>query len=329
MANLKLTIQTGDYESVRALKDGTVRPDGIELEFPEFPGAREIHQRVAGGEYDIGEFNAGAYMADRSRGRPVTALPVYLHRRFRHGFAFVNTSKGIDEPRDLIGRRVGGTNFGPAGNIWVRGILENDYGVPHASITWVTEREEDGDFDYHEGLTVERIAGGRDLDEMLLTGELDAMISPDVPRGIRERDPRVGRLFPDYKELEIAYYRKTGIFPIMHVTTIREEIVEENPWVVKSLMDAFEEAKRINYRRMVNPRIVPLAWYQSAWEEQQELLGPDPWSYGLTGINRKNLETMAGYVHQQGMTGRLMALEELFPQEAFGWSADPKAGSGV
>ncbi len=196
MANLKLTIQTGDYESVRALKDGTVRPDGIDLVFPEFPGTREIHQRVAGGEYDVGEFNAGAYMADRSRGRPVTALPVYLHRRFRHGFAFVNTSKGIDEPKDLIGRRVGGTNFGPAGNIWVRGILENDYGVPHASITWVTERGEDGDFDYHEGLTVERIADGRDLDEMLLTGELDAMNSPTSPGVSASGIPVSGVCFP-------------------------------------------------------------------------------------------------------------------------------------
>ena len=325
MANLQLTIQTGDYESVRALKEGTVKPDGIDLVFPEFPGTREIHMRVAEGEYDVGEFNAGAYMADRSRGRPVTALPVYLHRRFRHGFAFVNTSKGIEKPTDLIGKRVGGTNFGPAGNIWVRGILENDYGVPHSSITWVTERDEDGNFDYHDGLTVERISADQDLDEMLLTGELDAMISPNVARGIRERDPRVGRLFPDYKDIEIEYFRKTGIFPIMHVTTIKEEIVRENPWVVKSLMDAFEEAKQINYKRMVNPRIVPLAWYQSAWEEQQEILGPDPWSYGLTGINRKNLETMASYVQQQGMTDRLMPLEDLFPDEAFDWSANTNA----
>ncbi len=325
MANLQLTIQTGDYESVRALKEGTVKPDGIDLVFPEFPGTREIHMRVAEGEYDVGEFNAGAYMADRSRGRPVTALPVYLHRRFRHGFAFVNTSKSIEKPTDLIGKRVGGTNFGPAGNIWVRGILENDYGVPHSSITWVTERDEDGNFDYHDGLTVERISADQDLDEMLLTGELDAMISPNVARGIRERDPRVGRLFPDYKDIEIEYFRKTGIFPIMHVTTIKEDIVRENPWVVKSLMDAFEEAKQINYKRMVNPRIVPLAWYQSAWEEQQEILGPDPWSYGLTGINRKNLGTMAGYVQQQGMTDRLMPLEDLFPDEAFDWSANTNA----
>jgi 4,5-dihydroxyphthalate decarboxylase len=181
----------------------------------------------------------------------------------------------------------------------------------------VTERDEDSNFDYHPDLRVERIAPGRDLDDMLAAGELDATISPSVARGIREGDPRVGRLWPDYKDIEIAYFQATGIFPIMHVTIVREDIVRDNPWAVKSLLDAFEAAKQDAYRRLVNPRIVPLAFYQSAWEEQRELLGPDPWEYGLTPANRRNLETMARYVRQQGMTDRVMTLEELFPAEAF------------
>ena len=318
MSKVKLRVLTGEYESVRALREGAVTAEGIDLDFVPYPGTRQIHIMVHKGEdFDIGEYNAGAYMAKRCRGTPFTALPVFLHRRFRQGFVFVNVSKGIEKPADLIGKRVGGTNFAPAGNLWIRGILENDYGVPHRSITWVTERDEDAEFEYHQGLKVERIAPGGDLDDMLAAGELDAMISPNVARGIRERDPRIGRLFPNYKQVEIDYFKRTGIFPIMHVTTIREEIVDRHPWIVQSLTKAFDEAKKLAYKRLINPRIVPLAWYQTAWEEEREILGSDPWEYGLSPINRKNLETLIGYVHQQGLTDRRMSLEELFPAGAF------------
>lgn len=316
MAKLKLSIQTGDYEIVRALKEGAVEPEGIELQFPKFTGAREIHQQMARGEFDVGEFNAGAYMANKSRGHPVTAIPVYLHRRFRHGFAFINSNKGINKPVDLIGKRIGGTNFAPAGNIWIRGILENDYSVPHRSITWVTDRAEDGDFDYHPDLKIEIIKEGHNLEEMLIAGEIDAMISPNVVQAVNDSESPVEHLFPDYKEVEIDYYKNTGIFPIMHVTTLKEDIYEKNPWAVKSLMDAFEEAKQIAYKLLVNPRIVPLAWYRSAWDEERQLLGDDPWAYGLSDINRKNIMTLSNFVHQQGMTDRLMTVEELFAKEA-------------
>lgn len=309
---LKLTLLTGQYEIVRALNEGAVEPEGIELVIPKFPGTRELHIHMARQEHDIGEYNAGAYMAGKSRGWPLTALPVFLHRRFRHGFIFINKSKKIEKPTDLIGKRIGGTNFAPAGNLWVRGILENDYGVPHRSITWVTERDEDGEFDYHDELKIERIGPNDDLDDMLAAGELDAIISPDVARGIREGDPRIGRLFPDYKEVEKQYYKDSGIFPIMHVTTIRQSIVDQHPWVIDSLMDAFEKAKQIAYKRLVNPRVVPLAWYQTAWEEERALLGQDPWEYGLSEVNRKNLELLIGYVHQQGLTERRITIEELF-----------------
>lgn len=310
---LKLRVLVGEYESVRALREGVVQPDGIELDFVTFPGTRAIHQMLAGEEgWDIGEFNVGAFISDVSLGRPVTGLPVYLHRRFRHGFAFINNNAGIKEPKDLIGKRIGGTNFAPAGNLWVRGILENDYGVDHKTITWVTERDEDGSFEYPDDLKIERIGKDQDLDEMLLSGEIDAMISPGVPEAIEERDPRVSRLFPDYKDREIAYFNDTGIFPIMHVTMIRREVVDENPWIVEPLVTAFEKAKNIAYERLANPRIVPLAWYQTAWEEQQELLGADPWEYGLTPANRHNLQTIIRYVHQQGLTEREMTIEEIF-----------------
>lgn len=318
MAKLKLKVLTGAYEIVRALREGSVSPDGIDLEIIASPGARELHEMISRGDgFDVGEFNAAAYIAKRARGSPFTAVPVFLHRRFRHGFIFVNTSKGIAEPADLIGRRIGGTSFAPAGNVWVRGILENEYGVPHRSIAWLTQHDEQAEFEFHPDLRIERIAPDGDLQEMLLEGELDAMISPSVVRGIEEGDRRVARLFPDYKEVEVAYYQKTGLFPIMHVTIVRERLVEEHPWVVKSLVDAFEASKRAAYRRLADPRIVPLAWYQTDREEESRLLGPDPWEYGLSETNRRNLETLAGYVHQQGLSGRRVGLDDLFPEPAF------------
>jgi len=312
MAKVNIKALTGQYEIVRALREGAVEVEGIDLEFLSFPGTRDIHVPEIREAADLGEFNAGAYMGNKCRGHKLTALPIFLHRRFRHGFVFINKSKGIEAPKDLIGKRIGGTNFAPAGNLWARGILENDYGVPHSSITWVTERDEDGDFEYHADLKVERIGEDQDLDDMLATGDLDAIISPNVARGITEGDDRIGRLWEDYKDVEIAYYKATGIFPIMHVTTIRQEIVDEHPWVVNSLIKAFDEAKKIAYRRLTNPRIVPLAFYRTAWEEERALLGDDPWEYGLSDANRKNLETLIGYVHSQGLTDRRMTIEELF-----------------
>jgi len=147
---------------------------------------------------------------------------------------------------------------------------------------------------------------------MLAAGDVDAVLHPEILRPFAERDPRVARLFPDYKRVEIEYYRRTGIFPIMHVTAIRKEIADEHPWAAQSLMRAFEESKQIAYRRLENPRIVPLAWYREAWEEQLNLLGSDPWEYGLGARNRNNLETAIGYSHECGLISCRPTLEQLF-----------------
>jgi 4,5-dihydroxyphthalate decarboxylase len=293
--------------------EGAVKADGIELTVLSGAGSRERHWRMArGNEYDICEFNACAYFMARDHGVRWSAIPVFLHRRFRHGFIFINTTKGIKEPSDLIGRRVGGTNFQPAGSIWARGILEEYFGVPHKKLTWITERAEDIEFTPPPGLTIEMIPPQKSLDDMLAAGELDAMISPTFPRPFLKGDKRVARLFPNYKEVEIDNFRNTGIFPIMHVTVIRQEIVDNHPWVAASLARAFNEAKRIAYERVRNPRVVPLAWFSAAWEEQIEILGRDPWVYGLGPANRKNLEAAIRYTHQQGLIRREIPLAELF-----------------
>jgi 4,5-dihydroxyphthalate decarboxylase len=309
---LALSFACGDYEITRPLIDGTVEPDGIDLRVLSAAGSRERHWRMARhNEYDVCEFNACSYFMARERGFRWNAIPVFLHRRFRHGFIFINTAKNIQKPTDLIGKRVGGTNFQPAGCIWARGILEEYFGVPHVEITWVTERPEDVPFTPAAGLKIEMISSTQSLDDMLATGELDAMISPNFPKPFLQGDKRVARLFPDYKDVEVDYFRRTGIFPIMHVTVVRQEILDENPWVASSLVQAFDKAKHITYERVRNPRVVPLAWFRSAWEEQEAVLGCDPWAYGLGEGNRKNLETALRYTHQQGLISRELPLSEL------------------
>jgi 4,5-dihydroxyphthalate decarboxylase len=227
---LELSFACGDYEITRPLAEGAVKPDGIDLTVLTGAGSRERHWRMArGNEYDVCEFNSCAYFMARDRGVSWTAIPVFTHRRFRHGFVFINTTKGIKSPADLIGRKVGGTNFQPAGNIWARGILEEFFGVPHKKLIWITERPEDIEFTPPPGLKIEMIPRGKSLDDMLVEGELDAMISPSFPRPFLKGDKRIARLFPNYKQVEADYFRATGIFPIMHVTVIRRELSTSTP----------------------------------------------------------------------------------------------------
>lgn len=312
-AKLHLTLACGDYEIIRALKEGRVTPEGIELEVRTGmdPGTRHaamIRERA----FDVSELSLSSYLMAKARGAALTAIPVFLHRRFRHGFVFINAGKGIHHPADLVGRKIGVKSFQATANVWLRGILEHEYRVPHKALQWVIGGEEAVGFTPPAGLPCTRLARGQAMEAMLAEGELDAMLDPDVITPIAHRDPRVRRLFEDYKTLEIEYFRRTGIFPIMHVTAIKQELVEQHPWLAASLMTAFERAKALAYERLRNPRIVPLAWFLSALEEQHNVLGNDPWAYGLGEPNQKNLETLVDYACEQGLIDRRLALAELF-----------------
>ena len=310
---IPLTLACGDYEIVRALKDGAVRPDGIDLTVLTEMDSTTRHWRfIRNRDFDMAETSASSYLAARDQGQDVTALPVFLHRRFRHGFIFINTQKGIRKPADLIGRRIGLKAFLVTAGLWLRGILEHEYGVPHTSVEWFTEIDEEVDFTPHPRLKLTQLAHDKSVPEMLAAGELDAVLHADLIKPIVDKDPRVARLFPDYKAEEIGYYRKTGIFPIMHVLGIKQEIVDRHPLVPINMMQAFERAKALAMRRLENPRIVPLAWYREAWEEQEEILGKDPWEYGLSERNRHNIETLAQYAHEQGLTRKRLSADDLF-----------------
>lgn len=316
---VKLSMMTGKYEIVRALLDGTVQPKGIEIVPARYPGSRDIHTRVAVGDgADINEFNGGQYCIVKDMGRDIIGIPVFLHRRFRHGFIFINKNAGIKSPKDLIGRRIGMNSYGPAAHYWMRGHLEHDFGVPHRSITYVVERHEDvKSIEPPADLKIELLPKGKDVEQMLLDGELDVIMAPGVPKAAAERDPRIGHLWENYVDVEKNYFRRTGFFPIMHITTLPQEIVAKHPWVVESLTHAFEEAKQLAFKRLANPRIVPLAWFRTDWEDERHFLGRDPWEYGLSEVNRKNYDLLAQFVHEQGMTSRRMTLQDLFAKEAF------------
>jgi 4,5-dihydroxyphthalate decarboxylase len=310
---LQLSFACGDYEIMRALKEGIVRPEGIELTVLTDMAASPRHWRfLRRREFDIAEVSGSGYIAARDHGLPFRAIPVFPHRRFRHGFIFVNSSKGIRKPADLIGRKAGTKGYLFTAGLWMRGILEHDYGVPHNSIEWLSEIDEDVDFTPPPGLRISQVRQGESLDDMLVAGEIDALFSPDLIGPLTAGDTRVARLFPNYKQEEVAFYRRTGIFPIMHVVGIKQEIVERHPWVAANMYKACNEAKALAMQRMVNPRIVPLAWYRESWEEQEQILGKDPWEYGLTERNTRNLERLVSYSHEQGITRRRPALDELF-----------------
>lgn len=325
MSKLTLTVACGDYDIVRPLKEGLVEAEGLDLIFLSDMGPRERHWRMGRKhEFDVCEENVGAYFMVRDQSEPLSAIPVFLHRRFRHGFVFINPNSGIREPKDLNGKVVGGTNFQPAANIWMRGVLQQFYGVDHRSITWLVDRSEDIAFTPPPGLRIEMKKTDKALSDMLADGDIPAMISPTLPRPFVNGDKRIQRLFPNYKDVELAYFKQTGIFPIMHVTTVKKEIVAKYPWVSTNLVKAFEQSKQLAYRRLANPRMVPLAFVRTALEEQEETLGKDPWSYGLTPVNRNNLETVQRYCHQQGLIGRIEPLENLFEDTDLG----DAAGSG-
>lgn len=310
---VELTLACGDYEIVRPLRDGSVCPDGIELTILTEMDSTTRHWRfLRGSQFDVAEVSLSSYLAAKTRDMPIAAIPVFLHRRFRHGFIYINNASGIRQPKDLIGRKVGVKSYLVTAALWLRGILESEYGVPHKSIDWYAELDEDVDFVPLDGLKLHRLPHDRSVEQMLVDGEIDGLLHPDLIDPIVNRDPRVGRLFPDYKAEEIAYYGKTGIFPIMHALGIRSHIVERHPWIPVNLYEAFDEAKRIAIKRMQDPRRVPLAWYRAALDEQTEIMGPDPWAYGLTSQNRKVLETAVGYAHQQGLIARTPQLSELF-----------------
>lgn len=311
MAKLRLSLACGDYEIMRPLLDGTVQPDGIELTVLTKDRAR-ILQTSRRQECDLAEFNITRYFSDSEGDSDLFALPVFPHRRFRLGFIFVNTNAGIKEPRDLIGRSLVIRGERPAAAVWLRGVLNEHFGVAYDQLKIVDPMGLLGEAPSTSVAGVGPNDWQARSEQMLLDGEADAMISAGVPPSFIRADPRIDRLFPDFNDRDVAYYRQTKIFPIMHAVTIQRSLIERAPWAPINLLRAFSEAKAIAYNRAINPRTAPLAFFQKAWEDQQSILGPDPWTYGMNDANRHNLQTIVRYTAEQGLVSTPRSLDDLF-----------------
>jgi len=315
MAKLRLTLACGDYDLTRALLEGRVQPDGIELIPLSMPSPERHWRMIRNKEFDVCEFSMCQYMVAKSKGEPLIAIPVFPHRRFRHSYIFVNSKAGIKSPKDLEGKRVGLRSSQNTAGLWIRGMFQHYYKVSLKKIQWITQDEEPVTVKAKTGLKIERVPAGDTIDEMLVRGELAAAIYPDILPSFTRGDKAVKRLFEDPVKEERRFFKDTGFFPIMHTVVIRQALVDQYPWIAKSLQNAFQKAKEICYRRMEDPRKVTLAWFMHYWEEQKKILGPDPWIYGLKE-NQKHLESMVAFAYEQGLIPQKFQLAELFIQSA-------------
>src|SRR5438034_375507 len=275
MSKLKLTFACGDYDFLRPLFDGTVTAPGIDLNVLTMASPERHGKMLRHEEFDICELSLVGYLVARDRGCNYTAIPVFPHRRFRHSYMIKRTGCGIEKPADLNGKRVGLDTLQNSAGLWMRGILQDHYGVDLKTIEWWCQEEEDVPFKPAAWMKLHRVPPGKDIDRMLLEGELEAAIYPETLPSIRSGSSKVALLFPDAKKAEIDYFKKSGIFPIMHTVVIRNEILEKHPWVAVSVVQAFQKAKELCYRRMHDPRNFALVWPHELLREQQTIFGKD------------------------------------------------------
>ena len=323
MSRLPLTFGCWNYDRTRALADGSVVPDGIDLNYLDMPVEETFFRMLRHREFDVAEMSLSSYCVTLRRDPPpFVAIPVFPSRCFRHSSIFVNAASGIRAPRDLVGRRVGCPEYQMTAPVWIRGILSEHYGVPVDSVTYVTGGEEQPGrsekiaLDLPPAIRVERIGPGETLAQMLRDGAIDALYTARAPSTFRAGDGRVLRLFPDFVDVERAYYRQTGIFPIMHVVAIRRDVYEAHRWIAQSLVKAFGQAQRRTYDDLNETAAskAMLPWLPAHVEEATALMGEDWWPYGLAR-NRDTLATFLRYSHEQGLARRLLAPEDLFAPE--------------
>ncbi len=324
MPRLQLTFACGDYDRTRALEEGTVRPDGIELTYLRLPVEETFFRMLRHREFEVAEMSLSSYVVSlQSEPAPFVALPVYTSRMFRHGGIYCNAAAGIERPEDLRGKVVGTPEYQLTAGVWIRGILADRHGVPVDSVRYVTGGQETpGRIEkaaLHLGgrAQVDRIPPDHTLSAMLAAGEIDALYSPRLPSPLAARNPRVRRVFRDVVAAEREYFADTGIFPIMHVVVLRRDVYERHPWVAQSLYKALLLAKQEAYASLYDTSALcfMLPWLTPELERTRELLGDDYWSYGLEP-NRTTLTTFLRYHRQQGLSRRELAPEELFAPEA-------------
>jgi 4,5-dihydroxyphthalate decarboxylase len=319
MSLLPLTFACWDYDRIKPLQDGVVRPEGIDLNVLPLRVEETFFRALRGAEFDLCELSLSSYLLTRNRENPpFIAIPVFPSRFFRHQSIYVNTDR-VSSPSDLVGKRVGTPEFQMTAGVWQRGILADEYGVPIDSVEYVTgalsgsrRREEKIALSLPDNIRVTPIEEGRNLSQMLADGEIDAIYTAPAPSTFGVV-PHVRHLFEDFVSVEKDYYARTGIFPIMHVVAIKTEVYERHPWIARSLLKAFDESLAVAYAslRERSALKVMLPWLQEHVTETVDALGEGYWDYGIEK-NRHVLETFARYSYDQGLSRTLRTPEEMF-----------------
>jgi 4,5-dihydroxyphthalate decarboxylase len=324
MAKLKLTLACWDYDRTRALADGSVQPDGIELNCLNLPVEETFFRMLRHGEFDVAEMSLSSYSVSLSREpRRFVALPVFPSRFFRHSSIYVNAAAGIRHPSDLKGHRVAAPEYQMTAPVWIRGILSDEFGLKVTEVEHMTGgeeepgREEKLRLDLPPSIRVTPIGPTQTLSRMLAEGEISALFTARAPSTLHSEPTRVKRLFADFVAVEREYFARTRIFPIMHVVAMRRDVYEANRWIAQSLVKAFAEAKRRAQEALTETAALKtmLPWSIAHVQETRAAMGEDWWSYGLEP-NRHVLSTFLRYHHEQGLSKRLLTPDEIFAPEA-------------
>ncbi|OXR48858.1 MULTISPECIES: 4,5-dihydroxyphthalate decarboxylase [unclassified Pusillimonas] len=319
MARLQLSIAMGDYDRTRALLDGNALIDGVDPVYMTLSPEEIFFRAFRNTEFDIAEMSFSSYLVKASQGQNAyVAIPVFLSRAFRHTSIYVRTDR-IKRPEDLRGRRIGLPEYQLTANVWARAILEDDYGVTPSSVTWVrggiTEpgRPEKIKLQLPNDIRLENAPEGETISEMISRGDIDGFIGPRPPAGSAATNPNVGWLFPDPTATAKDYFKRTGIYPIMHVVGIRKTLLEQHPWLANAVYKAFEQAKRFALEKLADTSAtkVTLPFVEEQLKAAKALMGEDYWSYGVDR-NRKTLEAFVHHHHKQGLSARLMSVDEIF-----------------
>jgi 4,5-dihydroxyphthalate decarboxylase len=314
-----ITLACALYDRMQALYTGEVKAKGIDLTFrvEDFP-RRLFDHAMAQAPFDACEMSSSDFVTRHLAGNnPFVALPVFPSKMFRHGLITINAKSGIRTPKDLEGRRIGVMRHTMTAAVYIRGHLQNDYGVDLKSIHWIEGSVNSpgmhGVPTYHPpGWNITVNNSDRSLSQLIDAGEIDGIIGTHLPES-RRTNPDVRRLFPDFHAVEREYYERTGVFPIMHLIAIKKEVYERNPFIAKSLFDAFEQAKRAALTRMRNYSALRsmLPWMPDELDELDRVFGDDPWTYGVEA-NRKTFSTMIEFMHQQDLIDRQPRVDDLF-----------------
>ena len=320
MATLRLSLGCCDYDRTRALFDGRVTIEGCEIVPVALEPEEAFHRAFRFEEFDISELSLSSHTLMTARGKNAyVGIPAFVSRLFRHSAIYVRTDRGISHPEDLRGKTIGLPEYQITANVWIRGILQDEYGVAPSDILWRRGGVEDADREERAPLVLppsidlQQVPKGKTLSGMLETGELDGVIGARAPSCFLRGAPNVARLFDDYPRAELEYYNKRRIFPIMHIVGLRRSLAERHPWLPVSIFKAFESARvlAMNELAQIGHLFVSLPWPVAAYEQAKAALGDQYWSYGFER-NRHVLETFTRYHHLQGLSQALVEAEHLF-----------------